>query len=491
MILSTLTRIRQVARNGDTNRAWQMYEQAGLAASQAPDVLALKGRLLKDRALRLEGADRVEMARQAVEAYRASAGSRRATYPLINAATIAYLCGDVAEARADAARILEIIASGDHEPETAYWLHATVAEAHLLLGDHDGARAALLAAVEAAPQAWEDRAATLRQLREILQVREDSVALLAGLSPPPSLHFGGIMDLAGHEDEVLLRLGEFLDEVRPGTVYGALAAGTDILFAELALERGAQLHVVLPGPLERFREKSVDAFGSRWGPRFEALLEMAHSYVEFPEQGDVTRTGIVQATQVAMGLAIRRARQLGNEAVAMHVGRVEEELAPVLASWKAQGLALHEIRRDWPPRGGTELLATGYGQAILACERTWGGEPQDAAEVAQTEDGIWLMRFADPVAAVRCACDALASQPDLQLGLDISVLEAEQPLVVSAERAICFARSAQRSEICGGWPHVCMMDLLEPGVRFEEAGEVVSPIGDLPVARYRPWPNTG
>lgn len=486
MILSTLTRIRQVARNGDTNRAWQMFEEAGLGASQAPDVLALKGRLLKDRALRLEGTDRVEMARQAVEAYGACAGSRRATYPLINAATIAYLCGDVAEARAHAARILEIIASGDHEPETAYWLQATVAEARLLLGDHEGARAALLAAVEAAPQAWEDRAATLRQLREILQVREESAEILANLSPPPSLHFGGIMDLAGHEDEVLLRLGEVFEEVRPGTVYGALAAGTDILVAELALERGAQLHVVLPGPLERFREVSVDPFGNRWGPRFEALLERAHSFVEFPEHGDVTRAGIVQATQVAMGLAIRRARQLGSEAVAMHVGRVEEELAPVLASWKGRGMALHEIRREWPPRGGTEALAAGCAQAVLACEQPLAQVPGNAAEAAQTEDGYWLLRFADPIAAVRHACEVLARQPDLHFGLDISVAEHAQPLANCAERAICFARSAQRSEICGAWPHMCVTELLEPYFRFEEAGEVVSPMGDIPIARYTP-----
>lgn len=72
--------------------------ERGLLASQAPDALSLKGRLLKDRGLRSLGDERRQLLDQAQAAYMQAAGERRATYPLINAATIALLNGKTQEA---------------------------------------------------------------------------------------------------------------------------------------------------------------------------------------------------------------------------------------------------------------------------------------------------------------------------------------------------------------------------------------------------------
>ncbi len=478
-------RIRQVARNGDSARAWQMFKSAGLGEEDSPEALALKGRLLKDRALRLEGEARLAMAREASETYRRCAGTRRATYPLINAATIAYLCGDREQAREDARCILDIIASGDYEPETRYWLHATVAEARLLLGDKQGCREALLSAVEAAPQAWEDRAATIRQLREILQVSGESFALLEGLSPPPSLHFSGIMDLAGEQEQVREELDALFERLRPGAAFGALAAGTDVLVAEMALERGVQLHVVLPGTLEQFREISVEPYGASWSERFDRLVEGAQSFVELSEQGTLTQVGVAQANEIAMGLAIRRSKQLATDAVAVHVGRVSDMTAHGLANWHVLGLATCEIRRDWPRRSEVAALPEGHMHAVLASMQPFPALRGLTQKPFRSEDGYWLLAFATPLEAVHVAMRVLSSAPRSRLGVDCALSVDDTPPASLAERAVNFARAAQEGEICAPWPHVVRLDLLDPSIRFEEAGELVTPFGDLPFACFR------
>ena len=189
MTLPLLARIRQIARSGDVLRAWRLFEGAGLLESRDAGALSLKGRLLKDRGLGAAGPERGELLEQAQEAYLQAAGGRRATYPLINAATIALLNGKPAEAQGLARQVLEVLESGEHEPETRYWLGATAAEARLLLGDARGARIALEQAVKAAPDAWEDQAATLRQFQQVLEWTGAPFGLFDHLRPPASLYF--------------------------------------------------------------------------------------------------------------------------------------------------------------------------------------------------------------------------------------------------------------------------------------------------------------
>ncbi|MCJ1960834.1 TRAFs-binding domain-containing protein [Novosphingobium mangrovi (ex Hu et al. 2023)] len=484
MIPTLLTRIRQMARNGDTVRAWRMFESSGLAESSVPEVLALKGRLLKDRALRRDGQERLDLAMQAASAYRESAAGRRATYPLINAATIAYLCGNIAQARAEARKILAIIASGDHEPETPYWLQATVAEAQLLLGDTTACRAALLQALRVAPEAWEDRAATIRQLQEILQFSGSGFDVLEGLMLPPSLHFSGIMGLAEHEEAVKASVARCLDTVRPGAVFGALAAGTDIIVAELAVERGAQLHVVLPGALESFREVSVVPFGSQWISRFEAMIAVAHGVVELDEQDVLTRTGADEAAEIAMGMTIRRASQMAGEAIALHVGRAGEPPRRPIAKWKAQGRDLREIVRDWSNTKRSETLPPGRECVLLAADRPFAVAGDELGAPWESEEGYWLLDCRDLAQAMLIVREHLTRLSGNCFGLVQGSLEEGSSMVGLSQRAICFARAANSNEVCGAWPQMCAFDLLDAGVRFEPSGELVTPFGDIPVARY-------
>ncbi|WP_395334979.1 TRAFs-binding domain-containing protein [Novosphingobium sp. BL-8H] len=485
MTLPLLARIRQIARSGDVLRAWRLFEGAGLLESRDSEALSLKGRLLKDRGLRSLGPDRSELLDQAQDAYMRAAGGRRATYPLINAATIALLNGKPDEAQALARQVLDLLESGDYEPETRYWLGATAAEAELLLGDARAARLALEEAVKAAPDAWEDQAATLRQFQQILEWTGAPFGVFDHLRPPASLYFSGIIGLPEDADRVRQEVASMLDRVRPGVVFGALAAGSDILIAEMAIAAGAQLHVVLPTHVEAFREISVAHFGEDWGDRFDRLLDAADVIDILEGPGRLSGAAVHLAAQVAMGLAIRRARVLATEALAFHVGRAFDELSPPEVEWRRQGRMLHELVLDesLPARGAD--FDPAVNRAVLAIAGTVPPVCDLTFVTRQTVfEGFSLLQFDDPVAAMDQAAALLRVAPESRLGLDYRPVCPEKGLVEIAEPAIVLARSANEGSVCAHWPQIAVLELLAPRYRFETAGEVVTPLGDFPIGLF-------
>lgn len=103
----------------------------------------------------------------------------------------------------------------------------------------------------------------------------------------------------------------FVDR-RIGSVYGALACGADIIFAEAALAASAALHVVLPLPVDLFFEGSVrignppDA-PTRWDDRFRTCLKAAASLtllVEHAPDRPVRDFIYFYAFRLAAGLAL-------------------------------------------------------------------------------------------------------------------------------------------------------------------------------------------
>src|SRR5688572_18602992 len=107
-----------------------MFEASGYdGMTDDAAALSVKGRLLKDRALSLLGAERRRLYAEASEAYRNAAIAGSATYPLINAATLSLLAGDAEQARGLAVDALNRIETAPDEPETPYYAGATRAEA--------------------------------------------------------------------------------------------------------------------------------------------------------------------------------------------------------------------------------------------------------------------------------------------------------------------------------------------------------------------------
>jgi hypothetical protein len=307
------------ARAGALDVAWQAFVAAGYDRSDDdPAALNLKGRLLKDRASRSMGDERTRLLRDAAAAYGRAAVLGSATYPLINAATLSLLAGDGAGAAQLAQDVLDTIERYPDEPETPYYRVATRAEALLLLRREGEAQVALRDAVALAPRAWEDHASTLRQFALILGAQGGDTAWLNVLRPPRSLHFGGHMSFGPKpaRAELVREIGSIFEEERVGFGYGALAAGADIIVAEALIERGAELHAVLPGSVESFAALSVDPFGKEWRRRFDAAIERAETVRLVRPLGarpDETMIGL--ADEVAMGSALMNAQRLASEAV--------------------------------------------------------------------------------------------------------------------------------------------------------------------------------
>jgi hypothetical protein len=239
-----LSTIVALARAGALDHAWGQFATAGYDRNDDdPAALTVKGRLLKDHALRAsDEAERRRFYLQSADAYRRSAALQPGTYPLINAATLSLLSGNREQAEEIAQEVLERIAREPEEPETPYWRAATEAEAMLLLGRQAEAEAALAAAVAAAPRAWEDHASTLRQFLAIQDELGGDRAWLAVLRPPRSLSYAAAKGDGADPDERLA----VAPDPDIGFGFGGLAAGYELLVAEALLERGAELHVVLP-----------------------------------------------------------------------------------------------------------------------------------------------------------------------------------------------------------------------------------------------------
>jgi hypothetical protein len=400
-----LSLIIAYARAGASAIAWERFVAAGYDGMDDPAALGVKGRLLKDRALAKDGAERRRLFGEAAAAYRSAAALSGATYPLINAASLSLLSGDPGRAGTLARQVLAQLEADPEEPETPYYQVATRAEALLLLDRHDEAQAVFRQAIALVPQAWEDHASTLRQFALILAAQGRDSGWLDSLRPPRSLHFGGHMSFdpevvsREHLDE---KIAAVLEEENVGFGFGALAAGADIIIAEALLARGAEVHAVLPGGVAAFVAVSVDPFGKAWRKRFDSVLGKAETVRPVRPLGAMPDSAMIGlADEIAMGAALMNGRRLESSAAQLLVldstagiangasGRSREIWAA--GGWRQRILtAPRETRRGPlaaapPPAEPLAVLAVGVK----------AGEPFEAA-LAELRD-----RLADlPVPAV-------------------------------------------------------------------------------------------
>jgi len=336
-----------LARMGDTERAMGLFTAYGLDRSNDPHERAIGARLLKDRALAAPaGPDRQAAILDALEAYRAIYRDSGDSFPGINAATLALLAGDPAQSQAIAVDLLAdpaVAGAGD------YYKAATRAEALLLLGRTDEVTETLASDAIRGSGDYGGRSSTLRQLVMVaahLGMGEgERAALLAPLAPPKVAHYCGHMFGADPSAEAAIRttLDALLDQEGIGFAYGALACGADILVAEALLDRGVELHVVLPFEEEDFLLQSVLPGGAGWEPRYRACRDRAASTVFASPMayfGNPAQYGY--ASRTAMGLARLRAEHLAADAVQIAIwdGVAAEGPAGTgadVASWAAAG----------------------------------------------------------------------------------------------------------------------------------------------------------
>ena len=310
-----------LARAGATEEAARHFELYGLdaVANDDEDVAALRARIAKDVALGSDGPARTREAARAAELYRDIFVRTGGYYPLINAATLSLVAGEGAIARERAERALEVVLDAPYD----YYAAATIGEARLLLGDADGAHAALERAAARHEGDYGALATTRRQLRLVCELVGLDPGVLAPLAGPSVIHFCGhrVAEAgsdgrfaADAETVVAQRVAEVVRRHPPGYAYGSLASGADILWAEALLEAGSELHVILPFARDEFIERSVASSGPGWNARFDRCLSAATS-VQFATNDAFLGDDVLfrYGTELAMGLALLRARYLDAE----------------------------------------------------------------------------------------------------------------------------------------------------------------------------------
>ncbi len=455
-MLAPYTQILRCARSGSLERAWTLMAQHGLLDSTSDArALSLQARLVKDRAKRtVRGAERARLFDQSAQLYVRAAGISGSSYPLINAASLSLFAGKPAQAQRFAGDVLDLIAADPEEGETPYWREATRAEALLLLDQEVDARAALRKAISRQPYAWEDHAATISQFALILAEKDLDPAWLDAHRPPPSVHFSGIAGLAPDTSDVERAFAQFIASERPGFAYGALAAGADLLFAEAFLAwrdaecPAAELHVVLPYPVDQFRQLSVAAFGDHWTARFDAALAGASSTTVYGLDDPALPLAVEYADRVAMGRAVRDAAVLASRACAVTVVGEGEMLRPQLASWRDAGrpLTIIEGRRGTQARARPDPIPASHRLQTLV----------------QTGEGE-LSVHDDLLAAGEQASRLVAAKDGAQVALLLAPCNADGPPAALLQRAAALAAVALPSTIvgdeatamalvCAGWP---------------------------------------
>ena len=335
-----------MARLGDEDAALRFYERNRVEEIGTEDAVALKGRLFKDLAARATGPEQVELFRQSSEAYRSANRMSDGYFSGINAATTAFLAGDVDEA-------CELAAAIARRPDVAdpqdYFAAASGAEAMLVCGKVEEA-AELYHLARQRPDASPGMiASTARQVEliaERLSISDDErEKLLAAIRPSPVIHYCGHMFRAGWkiEEELVQAIDSILDETGALIAYGPLACGADILIAEAILARGGELHAVLPFAEEDFLRTSVRVGGLEWEARYVAARDAAASVTFATQMNHVDDDELfAYCSKLVMGLAQLRAGVMHSKAFQLAVwdGQAAAGVAGTAADcaeWMRQG----------------------------------------------------------------------------------------------------------------------------------------------------------
>ncbi len=365
--------VLRLARSGSPERAWALMEQHGLLNSDSDiKALTLQARLVKDRAKRAKSAESKRLFTEAADLYSKAGRIGKSSYPIINAATMSLLAGDTVRSEALAREVLSLIAADPNEGETPYWRDATQAEALLLLGKEAEASDALRQAFAKQPEAWEDHAATLRQFGLILSHQGRDMDWLDSYRPPISVHFSGLSGLSFEKSGIDEPIRHFITTENPGFAYGALAAGADLIFAQAFLEHRdaispcAELHAILPLPIDQFRETSVRAFGENWVPMFDFVLGQAATVTVLGLDSPPLLLAVENSDRVAMGRAVRNAQVLESRAVGVTVAAHGEPLRQQLTCWRNSGrpLTIIETQRETAVTGS--VISGVSGQRLTA-----------------------------------------------------------------------------------------------------------------------------
>lgn len=333
------------------------------------DALALRGRLLKDRAAE-GGAALPSLAADASALYEEALQLAPSPFFAVNAATLRRLAGDRDRSEALAREALRLAASPGADDD--HWRSATQGECSVLLGDIDAARRHYRDAHSRAARRHGDLASMRRQLRLLARSIPGAADMLAELPVPKVVAFTGHMiDAAGRvpsrfpaaaEPAVAAALEAWLDATGDVIGYSQAACGGDILFLEALQRRGQESHLTLPCAKQDYIAQSVAFAGPTWLARFEKALAGATSVGYATAEAYLDDEILFEhASRFIDGRALVRARQLEGEATMLALLDAAAAGAPggalhTLEEWRRAGHAgelidLAALRRGLPAAG--------------------------------------------------------------------------------------------------------------------------------------------
>lgn len=429
-------RLRQLqalalSRSGATERANVILTALAAEGNADEETLGMLARTHKDLWERARaGAEKNHHLRMAFETYARAYRTSGGYYTGINAATTALLSGREDEARAIAREVRALCLHELSEAEKAvtgegagaaaagdYWLLATLGEAALVLGEGREADEWYGRAAAAGRGRFGELISTRRNARLLVRhTGADGGFVERHFSIPRVVVFAGhAIDRAGRAaprfpegmaEAVRRALGGRLAALDAGVGYSSATCGSDLLFVEEMLARGAEAHVVLPYSREQFKGDSVAyATEGEWVGRFDAALARSAEVLTASEQRiEGGHMSFEYATRLLEGLAAIRAQQLETELVALAVwdGRPSDEADSthgIIEQWRARGrrvevVNLREISLAGADGGALEAAAA----AGVDDEKTAGRNEGSAGDEGTTGEA-GASEVAPPTAA--------------------------------------------------------------------------------------------
>ncbi|MEM8743393.1 MAG: adenylate/guanylate cyclase domain-containing protein [Pseudomonadota bacterium] len=360
-----------LARSGATERAEELYGVFNLQDSGTEDTASLGARIAKDKYFAENGRSNPEDATRAAQLYQEVFEKSGGYYPAINAATMWFFSGDEANSArmANLARERSGTAEKDESAQSRYWRTATRAEASLLLDELDDAKSAIDEAATLVNGDFSAAASTRGQLLRICAAKGLDASLIDPLKPPSIIYYSGHMIAragragqfgVGAEELVRNQIDELLKKYDVGFGFGSLACGSDILFAEALLARGAELNVVIPFDLDEFTEISVSCGGPGWKERMHDCLSRATAVTHATRGSYLGDDSLFNyAARMAMGFARIKAQNLSTDVNMFAVWngqkpKFQAGTAVDVAFWRERDLSIETIDCGPPSEGTTD-----------------------------------------------------------------------------------------------------------------------------------------
>jgi class 3 adenylate cyclase len=367
-------RLRQLqglalARSGATARANAVLEKLRSEGQTDEETLGMLGRTLKDLAsTAATQSERKKFLGHAAEIYTQAYEGSGGFWTGINAATMTLLVGEAERACALAQQVRdECVETLVKDAGDRYWILAALGEATLVLRDLSQAADWYARAAEEGKNRSGHLNSSRRNARLILDHwKEDSSWIDKYLRVPSVIVFAGHMiDRPGRETPrfprelesvVAKEIRGRIEKLKPGFGFSSAACGSDILFLEAMLDRGAEISVVLPYNQDQFIRDSVEIVPvGEWRERFDRILVRSARVITASSQR--LETGGISyefCNELLLGLATIRARQLDTELIPLAVwngitGDGPGGAASAVELWRAAGYKPEIV--DLPVKG--------------------------------------------------------------------------------------------------------------------------------------------